>query len=240
MRSIQTLLHFRSDVSPFLVHLTRAKDGSSAHENLESIIKNELLLPGIVSDARFAVPPKDADDYDLLAASSFSETPLGEIHSLFEIALRQVNLEPYGLVFLKQKLAARGVSPSIYLNNEQGDKDAVVRALATLRKSHPKAAAQLLPLIAVFGAKLSPVGGAASTGRVNFTWEREWRYALANGAFEFSRSDVFVGLCPHEEIRHFERLYSPVAFIDPRRNVRWYATKLVRARHRTGLKYSVV
>jgi len=240
MRSIETLLHFRSDLSPFLVHLTRSKDGASARENLESIVKNELLFPGIVSDARFAVPPREADDYDLLAASAFSETPLGEIHSLFEIASRQVNLEPYGLVFLKHKLSARSVSPVIYVNNEQGDKDAVIRALATLRRSHPKAAAQLLPLVAVFGKKLSPVGGTPSVGRVDFTWEREWRYAYANGAFEFVQADVFVELCPHEEIRYFERLYRPVSFVDPRRNVRWYAAKLVKARHRTGLKYSVV
>jgi hypothetical protein len=49
-----------------------------------------------------------------------------------------------------------------------------------------------------------------------------------------------MGLCPHDEIRKFERLWAPIEFIDPTRNMKWYAEKLIRARQRLDLKYSVV
>jgi hypothetical protein len=241
-RSIQHIPHFRSDISPFLVHLTRSREGKSAAENLTAILAAEFLVPSFtaISDARFAVRTSETSQTDFFAATSFSETPLGEIHCLFEIGLRAIQLEPYGLVFLKDRLSARGVSPVIYINNQQGDKDQVVRALASLRKTHPEAARQILPLVSVFGQKLQPVGGTLSPGQVDFRWEREWRLPTASGLLGFERDDLFVGLCPHEEIRAFEKQYPLLQFIDPRRNVKWYASKLVRARRRAKLKYSVV
>jgi hypothetical protein len=51
---------------------------------------------------------------------------------------------------------------------------------------------------------------------------------------------VFVGLCPHDEIPFFDSLFPPVGFIDPTRNMKWYATKLIAARQRLDLKYWVV
>ena len=41
---------------------------------------------------------------DYFSAVCFTETPLNEIYSLLEISRRRVNLKPYGLVFLKEKL----------------------------------------------------------------------------------------------------------------------------------------
>src|SRR5437870_3526905 len=165
MRGIHDILYFRSDISPFLIHLTRATEIGTAEENLTSILEHRFLisLSEAISDARFAVALKDItylDKLNLFSAISFSETPLNEIHCLFEISSREVNLEPYGVVFLKENLKRKGVSPVIYINNERGDKDKLVRALATLRTSHPDAAQQLLPLLSVFGHRLRPVGGA--------------------------------------------------------------------------------
>lgn len=178
LRNIDHLLHFRADISPFLVHLTRKYDQDTPKKNLELILSSEFLIARgePISDARFAVPKSEASDLELFGAISFSETPIAEIHTLFEISARQVKLEPYGLVFLKERLRARGVSPVIYINNERADQDQVVRALATLRTTHRKAATQILPLISVFGQKLRPFGGTPQPGRVDFTWEREWRY----------------------------------------------------------------
>jgi len=245
VRGIQDILCFRSDISPFLIHLTRGNEIGTAVENLTSILEYHFLisLGNPISDARFAVSLRNTthtDKVNLFSAVSFSETPLNEIHCLLEISSREVNLEPYGVVFLKDNLKRKGVSPVIYINNERGDKDSVVRALATLRNSHPDAARQLLPLISVFGRRLRPVGGTYLDRPVDFTWEREWRYAAASGLFNFEVADVFLGLCPHEQISNFERQFAPISFIDPQRNVKWYAKKLVRARQRLGLKYSVV
>jgi hypothetical protein len=98
-----------------------------------------------------------------------------------------------------------------------------------------------LPLIAVFGRKiLPPRAQSVPEGRVDFRWEREWRYPYIEGAFAFDTDDVFIGLCPHDEIEYFKDLWPEIDFIDPRRNIKWYATQLIEARQRLDLKFSVV
>ena len=152
-----------------------------------------------------------------------------------------MNLEPYGLVFLKERLRARGVNPVWYLNNEQADKDEVAQALCSLIATHPDEAAQMLPLVSVFGQLIQPpLVANRRGGTVDFPWEREWRYPVASGPFTFDEYDVFVGLCPADEIDGFEELFPYIAFIDPTRPQTWYATKLVEAHPRVDLKSSVV
>lgn len=130
-------------VSPFLVHLTRSRGNKTAGDCLREIIENKCLLAGekAMSAAKFAVPLREQEH--LFRAISFTETPLPEIQNFFNIANRAINLEPYGLVFMKKELLKNGVSPVIYINNVPGDRDAVVRALVSLRDTHPKEAAQI-------------------------------------------------------------------------------------------------
>jgi hypothetical protein len=245
-REIEDILRFRSDISPFLIHLTRGTEMQTAAEALEQIIAKRQLVPGDepVSDAQFGVPLQEArsSKREFFRAICFTDTPLNEVHCLLEIATRRKQLEPYGIAFLKEKLRANGVSPVFYINNEGGDKDPVISALCKLIDgSSVEAAKEVLPLVSVFGKKLTGVGAAqSSSGVVDWLWEREWRYPAVKGPLEFKEGDIFVGFCPQDEISNFEDLMPGVGFIDPRRNIRWYATKLIRARQRLDLKYSVV
>jgi hypothetical protein len=247
MRDIQDILHFREDISPFLVHLTRDKTGGlTASVLLKHIIASKELIPGasLVSDARFGLRTASLSDEQKkrsFSAICFTETPLNEIHCLLEISSRKVALAPFGLVFMKNALMKLGVSPVLYLNNLNADKDAIIKALCSLRESHPAEAEQLLPLLAIYGQKLQPPGARTrSAGIIDFQWEREWRYPAVGGNLHFAEQDVFVGLCPHDEIAAFERLFPPVGFVDPRRNMKWYATTLIEARQRLDIKYSVL
>ena len=240
MRNIDDILHFRSDISPFLVHLTRGYNGNTASENLESIIKDKELRPGEhdISDARLV----GKDYYNMTSEAKqrffgsvcLTETPLDEIHCFLEIGGRNFNLQPYGLVFLRKPLQERGVSPVIYLNNELNNQRPVVHALFQMIDNNPESAQLLLPLVSSFGKRI------ATQGTVDFIWEREWRFPSAYGSLTFSADEVFIGLCPDEEIPYFERLFPKVSFVDPTRNMKWYATKLIRSRQRLDLKYSVV
>jgi hypothetical protein len=248
-RDIDSVLHFRDDISPFLVHLTKSdEDGTPASVILESILLSMQLIAGKkgISDARFGYDAKTLlNDSELerkyFAAVSFTETPLNEIHNLLEIASRRVNLEPYGLVFLKDSLSIKGVSPVIYLNNIQRDKDGLVRALCKLIKNNPNEAVQILPYIAIFGKRLAPAGGVSPyDDYLDFTWEREWRFASTTQTFNFEQDDVFIGLCPNDEIDYFEQKFRWLKFVDPRRNMKWYAERLIAARKRAELKHSVV
>ena len=247
MRDIQDILNFRTDISPFLVHLTRdLPQGPSARDNLTSILwHNELRCgPTEVSDARFGMYTlglSAADRSRFLKALCFTETPLSEVHNLLEIEDREVNLAPYGLVLIKERLAARGVSPVLYFNNLQADKDAVFQGLCSLRVNNPDVAAQVLPLVSVFGQKIQAPGVLQRPpGDVDWRWEREWRLPFVQVSLRFDAGDVFVGLCPHEEIAAFEARLPGVGFIDPTRNMKWYATTLIRARHRFNMTVSVV
>ncbi len=245
MRNIDDVLLFRGDLPPFLVHLTRRSEDGTADQNLTSILESQTLHygPAPISVARYRYPQAQLDSTKRVryfTAVSFTETPLNEIHSLLEIEGRIINLEPYGLVFLRDRCKAKGVAPVIYFNNVKGDKDEVVQALCTLLDSHPRQAASILPFVSFFGRLLTPLGGSSRTDEMDFTWEREWRYVSKRKHFKFKKSDVFVGLCPHSKIEDFESRFDWLQFIDPRRNMKWYADKLIAARKRSRLRYSVV
>ncbi|USX25254.1 hypothetical protein NHH73_21985 [Oxalobacteraceae bacterium OTU3CINTB1] len=246
MRKIDDILLFRGDISPFLVHMTKKSGDSSARLILEKIISEKMVKPGRaeVSDIRYGghtVNMPEGDRRKYFGATCFTETPLDEIHCLLDINYRQINLEPYGLVFLKNNLLKKSVSPVMYLNNETGDKNDVAQALFSLTSTHGAAAAKLLPLLSVFGQKIqSPYAANAPQGRVDFRWEREWRQPHDKGGVSFDDGDLFVGLCPHDEIGHFENLLPNVRFVDPLRPMKWYASKLIEMRQRVDLKYSVV
>ena len=252
-RDIKTVLYFRQDISPFLVHLTRNNSDSnlSASEVLKKVIQDRQLVCGqtCISDAKYGMSRKDFQSLTdeekkrLFSAICFTETPLNEIYCLFEISYRSIHLARYGLVFLKDKLAEKGVSPVLYINNECGDKDEVFQALCSLAQTQSQSAYKVLPLVSVFGQKICRPGDRYEPppGSVDFRWEREWRYPYNEGPLEFDENDVFVGLCPNEEIDEFEKLFPDVKFIDPIRNTKWYATKLVESRKRfPDFKYSVV
>lgn len=247
-REIQEILNFRTDISPFLVHLTREYNGNAAKENLENIIKEKTLKQSgnRISDARFGIDDLTLEEEErkqIFGAICFTETPLNEVHCLLEIQHRNFDLKPYGLVFMKERLSNRGVSPVFYLNNKNGDKDGVLRVLCSLcmKNTTKKEAKKILPLIACFGKHITaPNARTPQNGDQDFLWEREWRYPYIDGDFTFTEEDVFVGLCPDEEIAYFERKLPNVKFVDPIRNMKWYAHELVQARKRLKLACSVV
>jgi len=234
-RDIKEILYFREDISPFLIHLTKPNKGRTAECNLEKIIRGRKLIAGEdpISDAKFCIDDEETKK-QYCRAISFTETPLNEIHCLLDIVGRSCDLEPYGLVFLKDELRRKGVAPVFYLNNERNNKLSVIRALCRLIEIEPESAKQILPLISSFGKKLR------SLGDIDFLWEREWRYPSKEGDLQFNESDVFVGICPHGEIDQFEKLFPSVQFVDCRRNMKWYASKLVVARQQHDIKFSVI
>lgn len=249
-RPIDDILNFRSDISPFLVHLTKKTEKNTASEILKLILQEQKLQASSnpVSDARFGILTSNWVEDKLkrnFGAICFTETPLNEIHCLLEIEYRNVNLEPYGLVFIKENLQATGVSPVFYINNYPDDKNAVMQKLCDALIDNEEAA-KILPLFANTGIKLtSPYSQIKQTEKVDFMWEREWRYPAVYNNLVIKDCDVFIGLCPHEEIDEFELRSSQIfgkkiGFIDPKRNMKWYATKLIERRKELGMKHEVV
>ena len=244
MRNISDVLLFRNDISPFLVHLTRDYEGKDAEDNLVSILKSMKLKYGSdpISVAWYRYPwsLNDAKTRIFFKAISFTETPLDEISNLLSIENRAVDFSACGLVFLKEECALKGVSPVIYINNLKGDKDKLVEMLCRMTESHPLTAAQILPFVSFFGEKLKPWKKPRRYGQMDFTWEREWRFAHYSLDFKFDRSDLFIGLCPHNRIGEFEGRFPWLGFVDPRRRLSLYADKLQTAQRRTGIENRIL
>lgn len=254
-RKIEDVLHFRNDISPFLVHLTK-----SSRDDNGAVIPAKTVLEGIltakqvqssgnqIASSWYGTDQFNTSSHDkarFYSAACFTETPLAEVHALLDISNRQIELEPYGIVFLKDNLRQKGVSPIWYLNNYSNNMQDVATALGSLANSHPAEAQLILPLITCFGMpiifpSLRKKAVTAVTNTVDFYWEREWRMPHVMCPMQFDWPDVFMGLCPESDIAHFETKFPSIGFIDPRRTMKWYATKLIEARQRLDLKHSVV
>jgi hypothetical protein len=122
---IRDVLNRRTDLSTFVVHLTRDRDELpepiTAREALESIVEERYLRA-----ERAMGMAKDQDDPGDPAKQTqrvvcFSETPLEHIYSLVaDIEGRRVRLRPYGLAMTKLTARRMGIGPLWYVNQTTG------------------------------------------------------------------------------------------------------------------------
>lgn len=222
---IQELLSRRTDLSTFVVHLTRDSHGHSAKYNLKQILKHRKL------EARSAWG--QALKFDLSRTDrksqkcvSFSETPLAHIKSLLgEIPKRKIHLSPYGLAFTKMTARTKGVNPIWYIDITAGSsRDWLSRSVdelikvAVAKKSgfEESAIAKLCPFIEQMGSGTRAADGYGY--QKEFWWEREWRH---QGDFRFLREEIAFGLAPEESIEELETLLAKdkrsrkLRFLDP-------------------------
>lgn len=202
MPRIQEILHRRTDLSTFLVHLTRSRDEMSAKERLEIIYEERELIAG--SPMGLARDQDDPDDEDAQSQRvvCFSETPLEHSWALAaEIEGRQVQLEPYGVALPKYRARQLGVNPVWYVDMTVGHDWQIVHALNALRDEaiasgafHQQPVARVLPFV-------EPMGTWTSTGGTarEFWWEREWRKV---GTLHIPPGSA-IFLCPEDEIEEF-------------------------------------
>jgi len=98
-RDVAEILNRRSDLSTFVVHLTKATTDATAHENLVSILATRTI------EARSPMGWKGrlgAADMACLKVVCFSETPLEHTYTLFQdIAGRDIHLSTYGVAFTR-------------------------------------------------------------------------------------------------------------------------------------------
>ncbi len=228
---IERLLNRRSDLSTFVVHLTREGSAGtpSAKENLEGILTAgaiEARTPmGWTGVGRRKLP---AASLAAMRVVCFSETPLEHVYSLFQqIRGRSVKLSSYGLAFTRDTARSRGINPVWYVDMTPGRTWTLSPALDDLREeasvapggfeSHP--ASKILPFIEAMGTW-------AAGSRKEFSWEREWRHL---GDFTFSWIDVALVLCPEDEIEDFEAL-GPYNAVDPSWSLERMIETIVRKR----------
>jgi hypothetical protein len=192
---IRDILNRRTDLSTFVVHLTREKDGSSPRQVLDKIIKERRLRAG--GPMGWAKEQDDPDDRERQSQRvvCFSETPLEHIYSLVaDIDGRAVKLAPYGLAFTKLVARRMGVNPIWYVDMTPGRDWDLRNAIDELKADAAGDAFHDHPI-----ARITPFFeqmGTWPASQKEFWWEREWRHV---GDLSLPLEGI-IWLCPEDEI----------------------------------------
>ncbi len=209
----EDFLDKKRDYSPFLVHLTRADESCSAKEVLDTIINEKTLRAYnyfcIFKDRIAELEESLRSKFNVVC---FTETPMDQIEILLKpVYGKNVTLESYGLVFKKKYIREKDGNPALYVTGDLS-----------------------LPLWRLY--EEAKAGGFSSDDNkllalvnkcdetVDFHWEREWRIV---GNLEFDLNDIYCGLCPEDDIPHFEDKYPEVKFISPCWGINKILDKLV-------------
>jgi hypothetical protein len=207
--NIRDVLHRRTDLSTFVVHLTR----QHSQPEWEQQHSAQDCLYSIATDRRIrALKPhgwaKDQDNPQDPHAQSqrvvcFSETPLEHINSLVvPIAQRKVPLAEWGLVITKMVARKAGVNPIWYVDMTAGQQpqweislalDALrIQTIAAPEGFHTHPAAMIFPFFEVMGTWRN----VEPPSRKEFWWEREWR---KRGDFVFGLDQIAFWIVPEIE-----------------------------------------
>lgn len=185
MVKIEDLLHRRTDLSTFLVHLTRDAD-CSARDNLISILEAGLI------EARTPLGPARHLEKHLSGTIAsqkvvcLTETPLEHVWMMLEeIEKRQIQFRPYGLATTKAAARHAGANPVWYSDmtkvgrtwplKHMGDLVAAAVLHATVDgevDADVLADDPFLQLTPYFET-MGPTGTPGE--HKEFWWEREWR-----------------------------------------------------------------
>jgi hypothetical protein len=205
LAEIRKILHRRTDLSTFVVHLTRRRDEKySAVDALVDIAKGRRLR----AQSPMGWAAKQDDAHDSTKQSQrvvcFSETPLEHVSLMCgEIEGRSIEMEPYGLALTKLKARRLGINPIWYVDMTAGAdhdwrlsktldglRDALVeQARADKENFHTYALARVFPF-------MEQMGTWGHGNRKEWWWEREWRHV---GDLALPHS-AMIWLCPEADI----------------------------------------
>ncbi len=211
-KNIREILSRRSDLSSFLVHLTRNANGKSAKENLFSILKDWKIEARTMFGA--AMSKLNGQIVESQKCVCFTETPLEYLHLLLErIEGRDFRFGPYGVGITKKLARKQGANPVWYLDITPGH-DWLMNPINEMIDEGVKSAGFEQTRI----AKITPFIEQMGTGRdyrKEFWWEREWRCV---GDF-YLPSHVII-ICLEGDIAQINGLLDPrssrsASFIDP-------------------------
>ncbi|MFG6105302.1 hypothetical protein U2F10_23810 [Leptothoe sp. EHU-05/26/07-4] len=195
----------RDDFSPFLIHLTRDYEkGKDARSNLHSILKAKCIKarnPHCLFGPKIKKTEFPRGLRTKFNTVCLTETPLNQLKFLTrDIKGRNINLQPYGVVFWKDHLLARGANPALYINSQAGKvRDFLLsefdrhfdnqKSYRSFCKGYGREAAD--SIIRYY----SLVNLMSDT--IDFSWEREWRY---QGNLKFEMNELFAVIVPNVAI----------------------------------------
>ncbi|HEX6533186.1 MAG TPA: abortive infection system antitoxin AbiGi family protein [Gemmatimonadaceae bacterium] len=194
----------RIDLSPYVVHLTRDYNGSSAADNLVSILAShciEARTPlGIAVRHLESIGCGAGDFMESQKVACFSETPLKSLHGLIDPGIwRQNHFRAYGVAFTRSRMLYYGATPVWYINQYRGsgfrwlvhDVNNLIDASA-LENGKPAPEKWIRSSIARLTPFMESIGQWGTKSK-DFAFEREWRF---KGQFTFGWTDVAAVIVP--------------------------------------------
>jgi len=188
---ITDLLARRTDLSTFLVHLTRAQGDRTAKQNLLSIIETSVLRACSPFGAAVLLLAEAGAATDSQRCVCFTETPLEHVSLLTQVIQgRDIQFEPYGIAITRKRGRREGVNPVWYLDMTPGHDwltkpiEELVKVAIKTRRFEEQPIARLAPFIDWMG--VWPKGA-----KKEFWWEREWRHVG-----DFHLPATFIVLAP--------------------------------------------
>ena len=246
--AIESIRWKRTDLSSFLVHLTKCHEYGgnelSAFDSLKSILREDengvcKLVGSDGSNIGLFSGVKCVRDKTLLKSVCFTEAPLDQIkhfEKLFESPSKN-DYSSYGLVFEQKYIREMNGNPCFYVNTLGGNslKMAIISiadlidCINDLKQREPSQLPicvhnyaqnieKIFPYFNIYG----PAGGYADRMTRDYYWEREWRVP---GDLNFKHEDVFCGLCEDEVVEDFSIDYPKIPFICPE----WNNDKILKA-----------
>ena len=212
MPPIRRLIARRSDLSTFLVHLTRDYGGVDALENLKAILRSGKLEARSPFGAAFREVRKKLPDPDTHLDSQrcvcFTEAPLEHVHLLLEPVTdlaRECQFQPYGIALTKRLGRVAGINPVWYTDITPGHdwlmksvNELIAEAVDAIAAGSGKTLGELpIGLLAPFIEQM----GTGDNYRKEFWWEREWRHRL-----DFMLPYRLIVIAPEEDHEGFERI----------------------------------
>jgi hypothetical protein len=213
--NINEVLARRTDLSTFLVHLTRAGGGRSARDNLISIIQSHMIEARTPFGPAVQLLTRAGQPTNTQHCVCFTETPLEHVSLLAQpIDGRDMSFEPYGIAITRKQGRGEGVNPVWYLDMTPGHSWLTNSVAAIVEEAIERGAYTDHPM-----ARLTPFMdwmGVWETRRKEFWWEREWRH---HGPFMLPMT--YIALAPevdHQQLATVVEYQSPatrVSFVDP-------------------------
>lgn len=184
----------REDFSRFVIHLTRddrktfPEGGATARKNFLTMLRERRIgafQPHCLHHKQVA-GLSNKQVREAFNVACFTEVPITQIRLMVgEIPKRNIELQPYGLVFTRDFLVKKGAQPAIYINSYGQNKyarEAVDAIFDAAQKNNFRGRGwRILPFVNAMHEKY------------DFTWEREWR---VRGDVSFALSDLVCAILP--------------------------------------------
>ena len=212
MTTIETLLRERRDLSNYITHFTRDTNGRTVHDNLVNILSECCLKAG---NEQGMAKGRNLPNQRVVC---FTEAPMEVVWTLVQNNIwgRQVQLQPYGVVFSKIWARSQGVNPVWYIDTTPSGHDWLTNDItamvnATVPTEFVRGILRLTPFF-------EPMGDWRAYGgtQKDFSWEREWRKV---GDLYFTLTDVAGVLAPEGE---HERIRAAIAKLPGAGTVKFY------------------